>query len=502
MLNRVSGTASTADGMVASLRVKTDALAWFREERGISPETLAQLDVASGTTFFPEVNAKRKAVFFAYADGWKARSWPEKSFVSGGGFQRSFWNLDRVLHAKSETVFIVEGELDACALVEAGIPVSQVLAAHGAKDKPTEGNPKDLAGYAYVEQAFEAGLSKVKKFVWCGDGDSAGRILREDMVKLLGPARFWFVEWPEGLKDANDMLLKDGAEPLRELITDGALPWPVNGLYRLSELPEPAPMTLWDPGFPEWERKVMLAPRTLSVVTGHPGHGKTALWNQIWFNVIHKYDIPFCGASFETRPKPHVRRQIRTLLMAKLERDMSDDERNTADRWINDRYLFLVHPDQRPNLEWFLDMAEVAVIRHGARIVQIDPWNRLEGSRSGNESETDYIGRCLRMLHQFANDMNCHVQILAHPSKMENQRRGQPPMLEDISGSKNWDNMVDQGFVVHRPKMYEKGEMKTEAAFYCRKARFEELGHPCKLNLDYRLKEGRYVSADYEMGEM
>jgi len=29
-------------------------------------------------------------------------------------------------------------------------------------------------------------------------------------------------------------------------------------------------MVLWKPGFPEWESKIMLAPGTLSVVTGHP----------------------------------------------------------------------------------------------------------------------------------------------------------------------------------------------------------------------------------------
>ena len=74
------------------------------------------------------------------------------------------------------------------------------------------------------------------------------------------------------------MLRSDGAQALRELVTEGALPWPVEGLYRLNELPEPAPLSLWNPGFPEWESKVMLAPRTLSVVTGHPGHGKTQLW--------------------------------------------------------------------------------------------------------------------------------------------------------------------------------------------------------------------------------
>ncbi len=38
---------------------------------------------------------------------------------------------------------------------------------------------------------------------------------------------------------------------------------------------------------------------------------------------------------------------------------------------------------------------------------------------------------------------------------------------------------------------------KTEAVLYQRKARFEELGFPCKLNLNYSLNMGRYVSTDY-----
>ena len=53
---------------------------------------------------------------------------------------------------------------------------------------------------------MEKGLSRAKRFVWCGDSDSAGYTLRADMVKLLGAARFWFVEWPEGTKDAGDLL--------------------------------------------------------------------------------------------------------------------------------------------------------------------------------------------------------------------------------------------------------------------------------------------------------
>ena len=490
------GTVGTAVGREASRITKT-ATTWAAE-RSLTEETLALLGVASGTAFFPDLGKKTEAVFFKYETGWKARSIIEKSFVAGGEFKLSFWNLERVLRADPEEVFIVEGELDACALVESGVPPDRVLSVpNGAKAKPAD-DPKEQRGYAYVADALAAGLNRVKKFIWCGDGDEAGHSLRAVMVRILGTAKFWYVDWPEGCKDANDMLRADGADALRELVSEGASSWPVKGIYRLLELPEPPAMVLWGPGFPEWERKVMLAPRTLSVVTGHPGHGKTVLWQQIWFQIIRAYSLCACIASFETRAKPHIRRQLRTLLSGKLEKNMSPEEMKSADRWIDDRYLFLVHPDQRPTLEWFLDMAEIAVVRHGARIVQVDPWNRLEAARTRDESETEYIGRCLRALHVFAHDMNCHVQVVAHPAKMDSLRRGKAPSLEDVSGSKNWENMVDQGFVVHRPEIFDGTNRRTEAELYHRKARFEELGYPCKLALNYQVNTGRYISTDYE----
>ena len=476
----------------------SNAVTQWGKTRGLSEATLARLGVGSGTTFFPDLERKSDAIFFRYQHGWKARAVPDKSFVAGGGFKLGFWNLERVLAGSLERVFITEGELDACALVEAGIPVDQILSVpNGAKEKPAD-DPKEQRGYAYVEEALQAGLNRAKRVVWCGDGDGNGHALRADMVRLLGAARFNFVDWPEGCKDANDLLLHDGPAALEDRVTNGAMPWPISGLYRLFDLPEPAPLTLWHPGFGEWESRLLLAPRTLSVVTGHPGHGKTQLWAQIWFQVVRAYSLIACVASFETRPKPHMRRQLRSLLIGKLERECSEEELNRADYWINEHYLFMAHPEHRPTLEWFLDMAEVAVIRHGARIIQVDPWNRLEAARTRDETETEYIGRCLRALHNFAHDFNCHVQVIAHPAKMDGTRRGKPPSLEDISGSKNWENMVDQGFVVHRPEIFDGAQRKTEAVLYHRKARFDELGYPSKFNLDFKLLSGRFVSTDYE----
>jgi twinkle protein len=496
MLMVPGSTAGIVGSRAEPPKISAEAVAWAKG-RGISAETLGALGVGSGTAFFPDAGAKQPALFFRYAEGWKARAFPEKHFVASKGFKLAFWNLENVIGSKE--VFIVEGELDACALVEAGVPANRVLSVpNGAKERPADA-PQDQRGYDYAREALAVGLKDAKRFVWCGDTDGPGRALRADMARILGAARFWFVEWPEGRKDANDFLLTDGPQALHDIVTEGALQWPIDGLFRLSEMPEPAPLALWRPGFDEWESKVLLAPRTLSVVTGHPGHGKTVLWQQIWFQVVKHYGIAGCFASFETRAKPHIRRQIRTLLSGKLENAMSDQEKAKADAWIDERYLFLAHPEQRPTLDWFLDMAEVAIVRHGARIVQLDPWNRLEGSRGRDESETEYIGRCLRSLHGFAHDMNCHVQIVAHPAKMDSARRGTAPGLEDISGSKNWENMVDQGFVVHRPEVFDGVNRKTEAVLYHRKARFEELGYPCKLQMNYQLQDGRYVSADYKI---
>ena len=69
------------------------------------------LDAASGMAFFPELERKTSAVFFRYQEGWKARAYPEKAFVAGGGFKLS------VLESASgnfglipDEIFIVEGQ--------------------------------------------------------------------------------------------------------------------------------------------------------------------------------------------------------------------------------------------------------------------------------------------------------------------------------------------------------------------------------------------------------
>jgi twinkle protein len=457
---------------------------------------LELLPAASGITFFPSLEGgkggRSKGVFFKYADGWKARAVPEKAFVASKGWKPGFWNLERVLDALQGggfDVYITEGELDAASLVESGLSADQVLSVpNGASGASSE------AGIPYLVDALRGGLNMATKIIWCGDADEVGLALREQFAQQFGIAKFWYVDWPEGIKDANDLLMKEGPNHLRNYLLREAQAWPTMGVYKLSELPEPPKFTLWEPRLENLRGKAYLAPRTLSVVTGQPGHGKSTLFGQLWFEIIRDYDLVGCFASFETRPKPHIRRQIRTLLNGMPEHQQTEGELKKADEWADAHYLFLNHPEQRPTLDWFLDQAEIACVRHGVKVLQLDPWNRLEASRTRDESETEYIARCLRALHVFAVDMNCHVQIIAHPAKMGGDRRGGIPELEDISGSKAWDAMVDQGFVVHRPRLFDAvGERVTKAKLVVRKTRFEELGYPLSVNIDYDLNERRFT---------
>jgi len=484
-----------------SLRKLTEEAAeWLLSQRRIRWSSAGKMPVASGSVWFGELKRKSEAIFFKYESGWKARAWPDKAFTQADGTKAEFWNLEAVLNGPLTDVWISEGELDAMAFVESGLRQDQVLAAPAApfgkpakdaeEERRREEDPNLLA---YINEALARGLGKAKRFIWCGDQDDAGLRLRAAAARRLGQGKFYFVEWPEGCKDGNDFLRSDGPEALHDRLTNGFLAWPITGLYRMDSIPEQAPLTLWKTGFELWDNRVHLAPGTMSVATGHPGMGKTLLWTQIFFQILHQYNVTACIASFETRAKPHLQRILRTLFTGLLV--PGAPEVRAADQWINDHYLFLLHPDRRPEIGWLLDQGEAAVVRHGIKILQVDPWNRLEDSKGERETETEYVRRCLRELYNFAVDLNVHVQVIAHPAKMEGHRRGQPPELEDIASSKHWDNMVDQGFVVHRPKLYdEEGNRETYAEVYHKKTRFDELGYATRLGLDFNLDHGRFYS--------
>ena len=97
---------------------------------------------------------------------------------------------------------------------------------------------------------------------------------------------------PSPTKSPNDMLRADGpAGPFEDLVAEGALPWPVDGLYRWTNCPN-RPSHVLAPRISRMGEQGPPRPRTLSVVTGHPGHGKTTLFMQIWYQICQAMGSP------------------------------------------------------------------------------------------------------------------------------------------------------------------------------------------------------------------
>jgi twinkle protein len=147
----------TADTPAVSPSLSAEAVTHAENVRKVSRATLERLGVGSGTVFFPELERKSEAVIFPYrADGdvvnWKAAAFPQKAFTSKKGGALQFWNIERALGAK--TLYITEGEWDAVSLIEAGIPVEQVISVpNGARERAA--TPARCAGTPMSRRHFE-----------------------------------------------------------------------------------------------------------------------------------------------------------------------------------------------------------------------------------------------------------------------------------------------------------------------------------------------------------
>lgn len=64
--------------------------------------------------------------------------------------------------------------------------------------------------------------------------------------------------------------------------------------------------------------------------------------------------------------------------------------------WLEERiFLIRYEDDELPSVDWILNLARAAVLRHGIRGLIIDPYNELDHQRPSNMSETEYVSQML-----------------------------------------------------------------------------------------------------------
>lgn len=346
-------------------------------------------------------------------------------------------------------LIIAEGEWDMLAILTAG--KRRVVSVPNGAPKQTSDDDQLAEGARYAWfWRHEVALRGVRQIILATDNDDPGKALAADLCRLFGPERCLFLEYPEGCKDANDVLCKHGPEFLVEML-DRAKPYPVKGLYGIDDFPEMPAYQGIETGIAELDEMFRIVPRTFSVVTGYAGQGKTSFLMWIIAGLIRR-GVHVTIASFETDIKPIFKRKLVAALLQGGEfTHYPQDARDWADDLIRRFVAIISHApngdEDALSLDDVLDLFRASVIRNGTRFCLLDPWNEVDHFRRRDETETDYTGRSIRAMKRFAKQNDVALWVIAHPAKPQLIAKGKLPGLYDISGSANWANKADYGIV-------------------------------------------------------
>lgn len=463
------GTKSSFTVTIANTRVGA-----FLQSRGISQETARKYGLveSKGALVIPYLKNGE-------IQNRKYRAISEKKFWQDGGKQ-FVWNYDCLQNEGA--LIITEGELDALTAIQCGHEKTISIPNGGSEGEPN------------IDWLFKIEGKLGSEIVLAFDNDNVGHALLERVSNFLGKARCKWVKYPKGCKDLNETLMKYGEKGVNESLRRAK--WVhVAGCYKMSELP-PIPYRIpMSAGMGAIDNHMKLRLGDFSVLTGVPGNGKTAFATDFINRILEKYDLKACIASFENPPQTDYKRMLRTWKIEKLEKYMSDVEKEKADKWIDERYMFIVPKDDEDvTMEWLIERMETVVLRHGVRIIVIDPWNEMDHIRPPGMTVTEYTGNSIKILKSFAKSRGVHVMVVAHPAKMLRAKNGEVPIpgLYDIADSAHWSNKPDLGIVVHRG---EDGDIVR----IVKSRHHTEIGVPGTVDIKYLPDSGRFMVVDNDV---
>lgn len=473
------------------LPMKLDPVVEWFAERGIPKAVLERNRVTAAKVYMPQVEDHVGAAAFPYYRGdelvnvkYRDRA---KNFRMEAGAERILYGLNDI---EPERCVIVEGEIDKLSVEVAGIR-SCVSVPDGA---PPE-TAKDYASkFAFLE-ADKDRIEAVKEWILAVDSDGPGKRLEDELARRLGREKCRRVTWPEGCKDANDVLVKHGAQRLRECL-DEAQPFPIAGVFSVEDLSdriEHLYLHGWEKGvetgWEEVDRFYTVRPGEFTVVTGIPNSGKSNWVDALMVNLAGAHGWRFAVFSPENQPlEDHMARIIEKYARQPFADGpsprMDMQTLRMAKAWVNEHFHWILPDDDAEwTIDTVLDRAKALVFRKGIRGLVIDPWNEMEHLCPQGMTETQYISRELKRIRQFARRHGVHVWVVAHPAKLYREKDGNYPVptLYDISGSAHFRNKADNGICVWR-------DFKSDMSFveiHVQKVRFRQIGRIGMAKLEY-----------------
>lgn len=469
-------------------KLSDNAVKWF-SSRGIRMKTLIRNKITEGLSYMPQLDKEVNTIQFnyfrdkeliniKYRDG-------AKNFKLVKDAEKIFYGLDDIKDC--DDIIIVEGELDKLSFEEAGF-LNCISVPNGANNRKMD----------YLDSCEDV-LKNASNIFIATDNDEHGIELMKELSRRIGRDKCYIVSFPDGCKDANDVLVKHNSIELGKCI-DRAQPFPLEGVVtinsilgdidRLYENGLAKGLTV---GHGEFDEIFSFVTSQLTVITGIPTHGKSHWLEHIsmrlatqhgWkFGVFSPEHFPielhfsvlaekFIGKPFRETPNSH-RMDMRELEYSK--------------EFINEHYHWIRPDSEKFTVDSILSATKSLVLRRGINAVIIDPWNKISHD-FGQNNETTYINNLLTRLNIFKQKYDVHIFLVAHPRKMMKNGTGKydVPTLYDISGSSNFYNQVDNGITVYRDFVDKKTTVHVQ------KVKFRHLGMIDCVDFEYNLENGRY----------
>ena len=351
---------------------------WFKS-RGISQDTLEDLNVSEGPEFMPQTGKQENTIKFNYFMGNKLVNVKyrdgAKNFKLYKGAEKIFYNINSIVN--HQTCVIVEGEIDALSLHEAGIR-NVVSVPNGATL-----NHNNLD---YLDNCIDYFEDK-EKIILAVDADEPGTMLKQEFIRRLGAENCYLVDFND-CKDANDYLVKYGAKELRSII-NSAQQVPLENVTTLKNVENDLKDFVkhgFKPGFQvgleNFDDIFSTYTGQFITVTGIPSSGKSDFVDQMVVGYNKMYGWKTAFASPENQPiYLHAHK-----LMRKCWGDMPSPGDIGGSTWkkvsnhVNDNFYFI--DMDKYSLESVLRKGAELVKRKGIKCLVIDPYNKIRDANA------------------------------------------------------------------------------------------------------------------------
>ena len=392
-------------------KVGTKVEKWF-ETRGISKQTLSDLQVSEGKEWMPQTSKEENTIQFNYYMGdqlinVKYRD-GRKNFKLYKGAEKVFYNINSIVGF--DWCVITEGEMDVLALHEAGI-TNAISVPNGAT---LNSNNLD-----YLDNCIDYLEDKIK-IVLAVDADEPGQALKQEFIRRLGAEVCFLVDF-NGDKDANDYLISHGAEALRDII-QASKQVPLEGVSTLYDVEDELKDFVkhgFKPGFQvglsNFDKIFSTYTGQFITVTGIPSSGKSDFVDQMVVGYNNNYDWKTAFASPENQPTYlHAHKLMRKVWM-----DMPTPSDIDGTKWdqvadhVNSNFFFI--DMDKYSLEAVLRKGAELVKRKGIKCLVIDPFNKVRDRNASSDDVNRYTLEYLEKIEIFAkkNDLKYEMALIS-----------------------------------------------------------------------------------------